>query len=157
MRKPTTQSFWIVLFLVLPIAALDQVTALWARYHVPQFHEIWLWRPTLGLQLLFNRGAALGLGSHWPLLVTVVGIVGTLVLFYLSLTAKTLRTPLAVMAGGALGNVLSRILFGTVTDFIRIAGWPGIFNLADVAIRLGGVWLVIQVLMGAKNSDTSKA
>lgn len=136
--------------LALMVAGLDQWTGWWARHHLTQNREIWLIRPILGLQLLFNHGATLGIGSQWPNLVSVVGIAGTLFLAWWATTHKPLRLPLSIMAGGALGNVLSRLLAGQVTDFIRIAGWPGIFNVSDVALRLGAVWLVITLISAGR-------
>ncbi len=155
MRKPSHPNLSRVIPIGVSIAAIDQLTAWWARQSVPLGHETWLVRPVLGMELLFNRGATLGIGSQWPFFVTIVGVLGTIILFWLALTLKSLQIPLAVMAGGALGNVVSRIHSGRVTDFIRISGWPGIFNLADVAIRLGGLWLIIHVLITSRNKKTS--
>ncbi len=140
----------VVLSIILIVAGLDQWTGWWARHHLTQGRETWLIHPILGLQLLYNRGATLGIGARWPVLVTVVGILGTLFLAWWATTNEGLHLPLAVMAGGALGNVLGRLSAGVVTDFIRIAGWPGIFNLADVALRLGGLWLVIKLLASGR-------
>lgn len=136
--------------ITLIVAGLDQWTGWWARHHLTQNRETWLVHPILGLQLLYNRGATLGIGARWPGFVTVVGILGTIFLTGWATTNKPLRLPLSVMAGGALGNVLSRLVTGSVTDFIRIMGWPGIFNLADVALRLGGLWLVIKLLTAGR-------
>ena len=140
----------IVLSIVLIVTGLDQWTGWWARHHLTQDRETWVIHPIFGFQLLYNRGATLGIGARWPDLVTAVGILGTLFLAWWAMTHKSLSLPLSVMAGGALGNVLSRLVTGSVTDFIRIMGWPGIFNLADVALRLGGLWLVIKLLTAGR-------
>ncbi len=72
----------------------------------------------------------------------------------------TLSAGLALVMGGAIGNVADRILHGSVVDFIQvlIAGWPfPTFNLADSAITVGATLLIIDALFlsGRETSDAS--
>lgn len=72
----------------------------------------------------------------------------------------TLSAGLALVMGGAIGNVADRILHGSVVDFIQvlIAGWPfPTFNLADSAITVGATLLIIDALFlsGREASDAS--
>jgi lipoprotein signal peptidase len=53
---------------------------------------------------------------------------------------------LGAIVGGALGNLVDRVRFGAVTDFIEVRVWPTDFNLADAAIRLGVVVFLIALL-----------
>lgn len=132
---------------------IDQVTAAWARRALWVSHA----RPVLGrqlqFQLLYNRGAMLGLGSAHPALITVVGVVITVGLLYGTVRWAPYRWPLATMAGGGLGNVWSRIVYGQVTDFIRVAEYPGIFNVADVALRFGVVWMVVAMFVHERRAS----
>ena len=110
------------------------------------------------LTLIHNKGAAFGLLSQaggWQvilfvsiaLFVSVVVIVG-LVRYKVPLMQVI---ALALILGGALSNVLDRVLFGYVIDFldfyIRHWHWPA-FNLADAAICSGGFLLVLSYIRG---------
>ena len=72
---------------------------------------------------------------------------------------KMMALALTLVMGGALGNVIDRIRFGAVVDFIQwhAAGyyWPA-FNVADSAITLGAVFLVFFQLTAAKQKDDSQ-
>lgn len=60
-----------------------------------------------------------------------------------------LSAGLSLVLGGAIGNVIDRIMLGSVVDFIQvyIAGWPfPSFNIADAAISVGAVFLIIDAL-----------
>ena len=68
----------------------------------------------------------------------------------------TISLALTLILGGALGNVIDRLRFGAVVDFIQwhAAGfyWPA-FNIADAAISVGAVLMIIDQLFGTHNSD----
>ncbi len=86
---------------------------------------------------LFN-----GLGEYAPIaLILMTGIIIGIILYYLFVRAKRYEiVPLALIAGGALGNLIDRIRFGAVVDFLdfHIGGyhWPA-FNIADICIVVG--------------------
>lgn len=130
------------------LVAIDQGSAVWARGALSTSHP----RPVVGniimFHLLFNRGAMLGLGARYPAIVLGVGLLMTVGLLIAVFRVPSHRWPLATMAGGALGNVISRLIYGRVTDFVQLRGYPGIFNLSDVALRVGVVWLVVVLLFG---------
>ena len=101
------------------------------------------------LRLLFNPGAAFGLGAALPAaaVVAVTGLVVVGVVVYAWRAAPTLgragRAGLAVVLGGAVGNLVDRALDGVVTDYLHTGWWPT-FNLADVAIVTGAGLLLLQ-------------
>ena len=72
---------------------------------------------------------------------------------------KLLSLALALIMGGALGNVIDRVRFGAVVDFIQwhVAGyyWPA-FNVADSAISVGAVLLVFSTLTATGNKEVSR-
>ena len=72
---------------------------------------------------------------------------------------KLLSLALALVMGGALGNVIDRVRFGAVVDFIQwhAAGfyWPA-FNVADSAITIGAILLVFEQLTAASNKSEEK-
>ncbi len=109
-----------------------------------------------------NTGAAFGiLEGAGPLLI-VTGVVGVaLIAVYLfnpGMASPLVRAGLALMLGGAIGNLIDRAGDGKVTDFIKFPEWPA-FNVADSAITIGViilVWaLVTQTQTGPEGDATS--
>jgi signal peptidase II len=113
------------------------------------------------LVLVYNKGAAfsfLASETGWQRhLLTAVGIgAAVFILFLLKRHAgqRMFCWALALILGGALGNVLDRIMYGHVIDFLDVhAGgwhWPA-FNVADSAICIGAVLFVLDELRRVKN------
>jgi signal peptidase II len=123
--------------------------------------------PNLYLTLMFNTGAAFSMLSdaggwqRWlfagfALLVTLVLSVW---LLRLGKDERLLAAALALIVGGAVGNLIDRVLLGHVVDFIQVYlpfiplrifnPWPA-FNVADSAISLGVVLLLIQTFQGQR-------
>lgn len=111
----------------------------------------------------YNRGMVFGFLHHqsrpWIMAtITTLSLVALALLLYLFLrSTKTLATvtAMAFVAGGAVGNILDRILYGHVVDFIelyfRSYSWP-VFNIADTFITLGTLLLVYSEFRG-KNAS----
>lgn len=109
--------------------------------------------PFLKLTLIHNTGAAFGLfrGMQW-LSVLFALLVTAIIIYYLNKIPekdKLLQTSIALILGGAIGNLIDRMLFGYVIDFIDMVFWPA-FNIADSAISIGAVLLVISFLRTKK-------
>jgi signal peptidase II len=108
----------------------------------------------LRLHLVYNTGAAFTRGEGYGPLIGVVAFVMAGFLLYLS-TRRTDRVGIVLfgaIAGGAIGNLLDRIfraddglLSGAVIDFIDVQWWP-VFNIADSAIVVGVIGLMIHML-----------
>jgi signal peptidase II len=105
---------------------------------------------TLRFNLAFNTGMAYSRGSGLGSIIGIVSVVVVVVVVIsLRRSTSTLRTVAsAAVIGGALGNITDRLfrndgwMRGAVVDFIDLQWWP-IFNIADMAIVLGGVALVV--------------
>jgi signal peptidase II len=108
----------------------------------------------LSFQHNFNEGIAFSwfkdLPDAWrmPLLVvlTLVGIGATVMVMRQS-RDRWVHLAGALVLGGALGNLGDRLVDGGVTDFIFVHFFPYIFNVADIAISIGGVLLALRMLM----------
>jgi signal peptidase II len=101
-----------------------------------------------------NSGLAFGIGSgHGVVLaVTIVALALVLLWFALDPVRPGLWLAVGLLAGGAFGNLADRVRADAVTDFIDPPLWPT-FNLADVAITLGAVALVLVSLEGGSAGD----
>ena len=105
--------------------------------HVTNFFNIvFTWNPGTAFSMFR------GLGDNMPIVMVVAtGIIIAILLYYLLRRAKSYeRTPLIFIVSGALGNLIDRIRFGAVIDFLDFhiggAHWPA-FNIADSFITIG--------------------
>ncbi len=99
----------------------------------------------LSLERTSNSGIAFGLAGHVPSLVLILVAAAIVVILLLLGTQMKWRgssIAIGLILGGALGNLLDRIFRGSVVDFIDLPHWPT-FNLADVAITVGVVLLIL--------------
>ena len=149
---------WLSVSLV--IIVLDQVTKSIAVEGLVLFQPVNLF-PGFNFTLMYNEGAAFSFlsdASGWQRwFFTVIAIVVSIaIVFWLkSLPAdhKVTALSLSLILGGAIGNVWDRIVLGKVVDFIDVYyaeyHWPA-FNIADSAITVGAVILIIDSLRQAR-------
>lgn len=106
----------------------------------------------LGLTLSHNKGVAFGLAGGAGLglvLVTAAALALIAYVFSRDPAKPGLWVAVGLLAGGALGNLIDRLVAGEVTDYIDIGSWPA-FNLADIAITAGVVLMVLIYLRDAE-------
>jgi signal peptidase II len=120
--------------------------------------------PFFNLVLVFNKGAAfsfLASASGWQLpffaTIAVVASVVISVLIYKHQANALLCLGLALILGGALGNLYDRVVYGHVVDFLdfHAAGWhwPA-FNVADAAITVGAAILIVESFLHKPPNET---
>jgi signal peptidase II len=148
-----------VLFTAIAILVIlvDQVSKLYVMRHLALHESIEVIPGFFNITYIRNPGAAFGFLSEAPpyfryiffVAVTVAAIV--LILYYLrkSATAEnTIIVSLALIFSGAVGNLIDRVRFGEVSDFLDVyigsAHWPA-FNAADSAITLGAAFLLVEL------------
>jgi signal peptidase II len=111
--------------------------------------------PFLHLTMVWNQGVSLGLmqaDSNWGrwLLVGLTAIIAIVVGVLLRRESDVWqRFAFALVLGGAIGNIIDRIRFGAVVDFVNVLGipyWSYVFNVADSAITLGVFVILIRVM-----------
>ena len=97
--------------------------------------------------LVENRGAAFGMGKGWSGLFVLTALCAVAVI-YTALRKGTRGLavlPLLLILAGTIGNLIDRLRFGHVIDFLDLRVWP-VFNVADSAITIGAVMLGWQLL-----------
>ena len=131
------------------VVALDQATKMLVRsnLHLGERHDL-----LLGTDLVHvrNRGIAFGLfAGGGPVLVVLTYTALGLLLVYFARHAgqRLLWLPTGLLLGGAFGNLIDRARLGAVTDFVDPPWWPA-FNLADAAITLGVLALLVALDLG---------
>ena len=138
------------------VVVLDQLTkwAVLAHFDYGERLEV---APFLNLVLVYNKGAAFSMfadadGWQTPLLIAfalgAAGIVSYLIVR--NPGKRVLSLGLALILGGALGNVIDRLRFGHVVDFVDVHAmgwhWPA-FNVADSGITVGAALLILDGFM----------
>ncbi|MBK0330507.1 signal peptidase II [Brachybacterium sp. MASK1Z-5] len=151
-----TTTLIVVVVVAAVILILDQVTKHWAEAHLAPLTPQPLLGEILQLNLLYNSGAAWGMGSGITPVVTIVQIViaVAVVVFALrSVRSRPYAIALGLVLGGALGNIHDRLLrapgpfTGWVVDFLQLPHWP-IFNVADMGVTGGALLVVLLGLIG---------
>ncbi|MCS6963798.1 signal peptidase II [Thermoflexus sp.] len=143
---------WIMGVVALFTFAADQLSKAWVRENLA-LYESWAPIPALARYFTFthvtNTGIAFGLFREWGSILVAVAVVVIAFLLLYTRQLATARWPIqlamGLQLGGAFGNLIDRIRFGFVTDFLDFKFWP-VFNLADSAIVVG--MLLLLVLMG---------
>lgn len=140
------------------VVAVDQITKTLALDHLDPAHRTHVVGPVY-LELTYNSGAAFSMGTGVTPIVeaaVVVLIVG--LLLYVRRASGRATIPVSIglgmVLGGALSNLADRLLrqlpvHGSVVDFIRAVGWWPVFNVADAAIVVGVILLVLGWRTGA--------
>jgi signal peptidase II len=145
------------------VFAIDQASKAVVMLTMPMGEVIPIIPPVLDLHYITNRGVAFGLFSRFGDIFIPVAVIIMLVIlaFYRTLRGPRLwlRTALALQLGGALGNLLDRLRFGAVVDFLdfhipAINFYFPVFNLADSAIVCGGILAVLLAARGLQLDGT---
>jgi signal peptidase II len=185
---PPRRNKWMIFLIVAALSLIaDQATKIWARGSLPvvslrggacvvpddivartcQGHPVtvvdgfWEWR------LSMNPGSAFGLLSNQSFARTLFSVIGIAAVFGMLFMVrkarpdqKILHWALALVAGGAVGNLIDRIYYGVVTDFIlwkyKTHEWP-VFNVADIVLVVGVVLMFIDIQKEGRREKALKA
>ena len=151
---------WLGLLAAIAVLAVDQASKYWVLHilDLPEAGSIAV-LPVLSLTMVWNRGITFGLltadNSDGSILLAVVAlaVVGALAVWLRRAETWLVALALGAIAGGAIGNVIDRLRYGAVVDFIHahLGSWSWyVFNLADAAIVCGVAALVLDGLLGRR-------
>jgi signal peptidase II len=160
-----SSSGWRWLPLAAGVIVADQVVKAWIVHHFALFervHEL----PVLDIILTYNRGAAFSFLSdasgwqRWVFVILALAVSVALLIWMRRLRARVhalLACGLALIVGGALGNMIDRIATGRVVDFIHLHWgrhyFPA-FNIADSAITVGAAILLLDAWLETRAART---
>lgn len=158
-------SFYLWTSVAAIVVILDQVTKWMIVKWVPLYDKIPI-NSFINITHQRNTGAAFSFladaagWQRWFFIVLATVVSGYIVYWLWQIRHQgqvVLAAGLALVLGGALGNVIDRVLLGSVVDFIQVLifGWPfPSFNIADSAISVGAVFLVVDALfLSGKQAD----
>lgn len=160
MLKPVLPLY---LLLAAIIVLSDQASKHWMLMNLRPYQPMEL-LPVFNLTLVFNKGAAFSFLSDaggwqkWFFIVlsSVISLVLVNWLARLKPHERLTGIGLALVLGGAIGNLIDRLRHGHVVDFLDVHWqqwhWPA-FNVADSAIAIGVAFLILEMLVGKRGAD----
>ena len=165
---PAAASGWRWLPLSLAVIVADQASKAWMLHHFFLFERVRI-LPVLDIILTYNTGAAFSMladaagWQRWVFVALALGVSVTLVIWLRRLSAATqglIACGLALIVGGALGNMIDRLRLGHVIDFIYAHWGPHYFpafNVADSAITIGAALLLLDAWHEARRGRGGSA
>lgn len=147
----------IVLATAAVLLAADQIVKYFVLLYLKPVGSVPVIGGFLELAYVENTGAAFGLFKNHIWIVVTVTVVATVVIIgllfrYRGHTFFSYATSALLIAGG-FGNLIDRILYGFVVDYIHVLFFDYIFNLADCCITVGAVLFVIHVIFFTKKEE----
>ncbi len=165
--KDLKSLFWpIVLFLL--VVAIDQATKFWAVSNLANRGSVHILGDFLMFTLVYNVGGAMGTrfgSSTYYLVIALILLPFIIYYIYRYRNRPILSWPLALIAGGAIGNIIDRLRLGRVVDFIDVdffnIGFLGLtrwwtFNIADAAITCAIIYLLIVAIFFRRHFDSEE-
>jgi signal peptidase II len=144
----------------LAIIVLDQLTKAWILdgLELRDVGRVLVFPPVFNVSYVENRAASFGLGGgagRWGLSLFALIATGGLAWWATKADRRLLITAIGLVIGGALGNVIDRVRFGYVVDFLDFSGtgvFPWVFNVADSAITIGVVLLILDSVLSDRRA-----
>ena len=174
-----TKPFRLTLFLLIPIIVVLDQWSKWLILSEPKFNALaCLDRtqrcgqvevlPFFDLTMVWNRGISFGIGQsegimRWVLVLLTTAIAIGFTVWLINAARRFTGIALALVIGGAFGNVIDRVRFGAVVDFFDFSGlippyfFNYVFNVADAAISVGAVLLFVDQFLMSRQDITAGA
>ncbi|MEL6857632.1 MAG: signal peptidase II [Pseudomonadota bacterium] len=174
-----TKPFRYALFFLIPIIVLLDQWTKWLILNAPQFNALGCLDQTqrcgkfdvlsfFDLTMVWNRGISFGIGQsegvmRWLLVILTTAIAIGFTVWLLRAARRFTGIALALVIGGAFGNVIDRVRFGAVVDFLDFSGifrpyfFNYVFNVADAAISVGAVLLFVDQFLMSQQDKTAGA
>ena len=137
-----------IVIIVATVILFDQITKLLAVRFLQLNTPVPLIKNFLNLTLVYNRGGAFGIFQNQLFLFVLVSFFALgLIIYSLKNKANSwiYKLALSLIFGGAVGNLIDRLRFGFVIDFLDLRIWP-VFNIADSVITIAALCLTWELL-----------
>ena len=166
-RVGMKRKYWLLLIFFIGILVLDQWTKSMVVQKLPLYQRVEVIRSFFNLTHVRNTGGAFGIfggekGGLGSILFVVVSLVavGAIVFLFVKIkeNEKTLALSFSLILSGAVGNLIDRLRYGEVVDFLDFhlstSHWPA-FNVADSAICIGIGLMALELLKGDRGKSTT--
>lgn len=149
-----------VLIFSFSFCLLDQLTKFLARYFLAESKSVEVVKGMFGFTLTENTGVAFGLfqeqGWIWPYVSLLILSIIVFYVWRVEINHWLLVISLSLVVGGALGNLIDRLFFRAVTDFIDFRIWP-VFNFADAELVSGITLLLVYLIFEERKKFASSS
>ena len=174
-----TKAFRYTLFFMIPVIVILDQWSKWLVLNEPTFNALGCLDRTqrcgqievvsfFDLTMVWNRGISFGIGQseglmRWVLVLMTTAIAIGFTVWLFKATRRFTGIALALVVGGAFGNVIDRVRFGAVVDFFDFSGifrpyfFNYVFNVADAAISVGAVLLFVDQFLMSREEKTAGA
>lgn len=148
------------------IVIVDQLTKAWvlSGLDLREVGRVTVLHPIFNFTWVENRGVSFGLfgdgSARWMLSIFSIAVAGVLGWWALKADRRLLVTSIGLIMGGAIGTVIDRIRFGFVVDFLDFSGtgvFPWVFNVADSAITIGVILLILDSVLSERAAKVGVA
>lgn len=144
---------------VLLVVFADQVSKVWIAGTMELGESIPIINNIFHITYILNPSSAFGLlkfsNKTFIVLGSIIIVIGIFLLFKIAQENKLVFYSFILLLGGSLGNLIDRFRIGSVIDFIDFRIWP-IFNIADSALNIGILLLIIHFLFKQKDENNNK-
>lgn len=142
------------------LVIIDQIIKYFVSAYLQPVGSINVIDNLFSLVYVENRGVAFGMfsGMHW-LFIALTSVLLAIIIFYMFKKRPKGRffyICAALIIGGGVGNLIDRIFYGYVIDYISLSFFPPVCNFADYCITAGTILLVIYLLFFSDMLDSSK-
>ena len=157
---------WAAYGFAVVVIVLDQLTKYWMLdgLSLREVGRDLVWPPILNFSYVENTGVSFGLfgggSARWALSVFSIIVAAALAVWALKAERRILVAAIGLVIGGAIGNAIDRIQYGYVVDFIDFSGtgvFPWVFNIADSAITIGVILLILDSVMSERKATVGAA
>ncbi len=143
----------IPVLIVAGIISLDRITKIFFSHLLSVGESLPIIRRVLHMTLVHNTGIAFGLFRDQGIVFIIIPVIAIILLIYNIFYYQRNREQISwtyclafsLILGGAIGNLIDRVSYGYVIDFIDFQIWP-VFNIADSAITIGAVMIALKCI-----------
>ncbi len=140
----------LVLILSVVVAAVDYILKLLVINNLKPVGTVEVIPGLFSLKYVENKGAAFGMLSdaRWIFIAFTIVIIIALIIIMIrkNINSKLFNIAAILIIGGGIGNLIDRIFYGYVVDYLSISFFPPVCNFADYCITIGAVLMVIYLL-----------
>lgn len=137
--------------IIILLISIDQLSKLWALNYLKSEHSIPIIENIFHFTYVENRGAAFGLFQNNQIIFIIVALIASIFGLYYLHKNKSInlvgKSGIIFIISGAIGNLIDRVRLGFVVDYFDFRFiWEYVFNVADVFVVLGTIFLCIYIL-----------